>query len=260
MNDHIGSANRTVWENLAREKCGFTQPWLNLDLNTLEKYVRGELETFPESFACMFPSSVLEGVAGKDVLCLASGGGQQSAVFALLGARVTVVDIAEGQLAGDRLAAKHYGYNVTTIQADMRDLSMLPLKSFDLIFQAPSMAYIPDTSVVYGEVARVLRSGAIYRVEFTNPVSEFIDHNEWDGSAYRLTTPYAEKSKIRSDGGIEFRHHLKDIFNGLIAEGFTIERVEESPDYMVKKENVEPGSWAHLVTYTPDFAVIAKLR
>lgn len=36
-----------------------------------------------------------ENVEDKDVLCLASGGGQQSVVLSPLGARATVVDICE---------------------------------------------------------------------------------------------------------------------------------------------------------------------
>ena len=65
----------------------------------------------------------------KDVLCLAAGGGQQSAVFGLLGARVTVIDFTQGQLDGDITAAKHYGYPVETICAQhprfVRRLKML---------------------------------------------------------------------------------------------------------------------------------------
>lgn len=41
---------------------------------------------------CIYPAGLLADIDGKDVLCLASGGGQQSAVFSLLGAKVTVVD------------------------------------------------------------------------------------------------------------------------------------------------------------------------
>ena len=46
------------------------------------------------------PYGVLKEVAGKDVLCLASGGGQQSAAFGVLGARVTVFEDRDGTLTG----------------------------------------------------------------------------------------------------------------------------------------------------------------
>lgn len=82
-------------------------------------------------------------MVGKAVLCLAAGGGQQTAVFGLLGANMTVVDLTEGQLAGDETAAAHYGYPITTVQADMRDLSALPQQAFDRVFQADSTASVP---------------------------------------------------------------------------------------------------------------------
>jgi SAM-dependent methyltransferase len=258
--DKIGTANKHYWEKMVREKCGFTQPWLNLDLTIIQQYARGELTIAPEPLTWIYPANVLNNVAGKDVLCLASGGGQQSAVFALLGARVTVVDFTEGQLEGDRQAAAHYGYQVTTIRADMRDLSGIGNGSFDLIYQAPSMAYVSDVGQVYCEVRRLLRSNGIYRVELTNPATEFVDHVDWDGEGYRITRPYAEKARRRADGVFEFRHFLSDIFNGLIAEGFTIQKVEESPDYRRQPVNMQPGSWEHCMTYAPGFAIVAKMK
>jgi hypothetical protein len=44
-----------------------------------------------------------------------------------------------------------------------------------VVYQAPSMAYIPDVGRVYAEVARVLRTGGYYRVAHTNPAIEFIE-------------------------------------------------------------------------------------
>ncbi|MET0647531.1 MAG: class I SAM-dependent methyltransferase [Pyrinomonadaceae bacterium] len=58
------------------------------------------------------------------MLCLAGGGGRESACFALLGAAVTVFDLSPEQLERDRLAAAHYGTHVETVRGDMRDLSV----------------------------------------------------------------------------------------------------------------------------------------
>ena len=66
---------------------------------------------------------------------------------------MTSVDIAEGQLAGDRTAAAHYGYEISTIRTDMRDLSTLDADAFDLVYQGPSMSWVPDV--------RVLRPGGL---------------------------------------------------------------------------------------------------
>src|SRR5947209_570203 len=55
-------------------------------------------------------------LAGLDVLCLASGGGQQTPVFAAAGASVAVLDNSPAQLAQDRLVAEREGLHVETVQ------------------------------------------------------------------------------------------------------------------------------------------------
>jgi SAM-dependent methyltransferase len=261
--DDIGAVNKRHWERMVKEKCGFTRPWLNLDRSQLLQYALGLLDPVPAPLIEMYPSIVLANLEGKEVLCLASGGGQQSAVFGLLGARVTVVDLAEGQLEGDSAAAASYGYEVTTICADMRDLSFIRDETFSLVYQAPSMAYIPDIRPVYAEVFRILRPGGLYRVCFTNPATEFVDWNSWDGEGYRITKPYSERSEGASENGVEgsiqFRHYLADIFNGLVAVGFSIQQVEDDPQYFLKQNaKAQPGTWDHWLTYVGGFAVVAR--
>jgi ubiquinone/menaquinone biosynthesis C-methylase UbiE len=238
---------------MVEEKCGFTVPWLDLDVAVIRQYANGERESVAEPLSQVYPANVLRNVLNKDVLCLASGGGQQSAVFGLLGARVTVVDIADGQLAGDRTAAAYYGYQVTTVNADMRDLSCIGDESFDLVYQGPSMSWVPDVREVYSEVERVLRSGGLYRVDFGNPATHFL---EWDGKAYRITEPYSERFYRHETGAYDFRHYLGEIFNGLLAEGFCIQEVEDclwsQPD-----PDARPGSWAHEVAYNVGFVIVA---
>ena len=238
-------------------------PWLDLDPVLLRQYANGELETVPECLDDIYPSNVLAGVESKDVLCLASGGGQQSAVFGLLGARVTVLDLTEGQLEGDRTAAAHYGYELTIIQGDMRDLSCLTDESFDLVYQGNSMAWIPDVRQVYSGVVRVLRTGGVYRVDFTNPGMEFVDCSSWDGEGYCITVPYAVTEKILrpdKDGpdSIQFRHYMGDIFNGLLEVGLSIQQVQDSPHYFRQNAEARPGSWDHSLMYLGGFAIVAK--
>jgi len=253
--DEIAIANRQLWEEEVRKGCSYTIPWLDLDLMLLRQYIDGQIAILPEPLTCLFPASIFAGVAGKRVLCLAGGGGQQSAVFSLLGAHVTVVDLAEGQLAGDRKAAVHYGYEVATVQADMRDLSCLADQTFDLVYQPNSLAYIPDVREVYAGVVRVLKPGGLYRVVVSQPVTHFV---EWDGKAYCITRPYSESMKQRADGGIEFRHYMDDIFNGLLDAGFSIQRVHEAP-YARQKIGDQPGSWEYERGYVAgEFAIIAR--
>ena len=58
---------------------------------------------------------------GQDVLCLASGGGQQGPVLAAAGARVTVFDNSDAQLARDRGVAEQHGLDLPFYHARAGD-------------------------------------------------------------------------------------------------------------------------------------------
>ncbi|MCA9918366.1 MAG: class I SAM-dependent methyltransferase [Anaerolineales bacterium] len=256
--DNIAEANQKLWEAEVQKGGGYTQPWLDLDRELLDAWLNGRLQPIPYPLYELYPSSFMQNVAGKEVLCLATGGGQQSAIFGLLGAHVTVADLTQGQLDGDETAASHYNYPVTTVQADMRDLSALPRHAYDLVFQADSLAYVPNVRQVYAQVSQVLRPGGMYRVKHSQPA---VHRTAWNGTAYEIAAPYAETIQHRDDGGIEFRHHLDDIFNGLLDNGFTIQRVHESP-YAQQTDHLAhaaPGSWDHEMRYVAGgFVIIAQ--
>ena len=258
--DSIAEINKRHWEWSVQKGAGCTVPMLDLDPAVLRQYAAGEMDVVPEPLGRVFPPDVLADVEGKDVLCLASGGGQQSAFFGLLGARVTVLDLAEGQLEGDRTAAAHYGYEVTTIQGDMRDLSCFADESFDLVYQTTT-CWIPDVREVYSEVVRVLRSGGLYRVDFANPATEFVEPDSWDGEGYRITVPYAQKERAENPGdgpgNIQFRHYIGEILNGLLQVGLSIQQAQDPPHR--RHADAQPGTWRHLGIYLGGgFVVVAR--
>jgi SAM-dependent methyltransferase len=253
--DEVAIANERHWERMVEEECGFTIPWLDLDSDIIRRYARGELDPVPETLAGITPRNILTHVEGKDILCLASGGGQQSAVFGLLSARVTVVDLAQGQLEGDRKAAVHYGYEITTIHADMRDLSCLDDESFDMVY-GTAICYVPDIQQVYSEVARLLRQDGVFRVDFGQPAVHFM---AWDRDGYRITRPYFERIDRREDGAIEFRHYMDDIFNGLLDAGLSIQQVVDLSRSKSPDPQALPGSWTHESSYIGGhFVIVAK--
>jgi len=258
--DRIASVNKKCWERTVKEGAGCTRPYLDLDVEAFHAYREGETTILPKP-CCDSPDNrmVMATAKGQDVLCLGAGGGQQSALFSLLGACVTVLDICEGQLEGDRKAAAHYGYDLTTIQGDMRDLSDLAEGAFDIVY-GMGTCYIPDVHEVYVGVARALRTEGIYRADFTNPATEFVDWTDWDGVGYRITKPYAQRERHRPDGMIEFRHYLSEIFNGLLQTGFSIQHVLESPGQLPAPE-AQPGSYAHWSAFIGGgFTTVARKR
>ena len=88
-----------------------------------------------------------------DVLCLASGGGQQGPVLSALGANVTVFDNSPAQLKQDQLVAEREALNLRTVEGDAADLSIFADESFDLIFNPCSTDFMQDVRSVWKECA-----------------------------------------------------------------------------------------------------------
>jgi len=253
--DEAARANEALWEREVAAGCGYTIPWLDLDPTEVRAYAYGAIATTPRHLGDITPRHLLADVSGRNVLCLATGGGQQSAVFGLLGARVTVVDLARGQLEGDYRAAAHYGYPVTTIHADMRNLSALAPNAFDLVY-GTAVCYVPSVADVYREVGRVLAPGGFYRCDWGQPA---VDMLVWDGAGYRIAAPYRQRVHRRGDGGIEYRHYMDDILSGLIEVGLSIREVLDLSRNVALASNAEPGSWEHESAYVGGrFVVVAQ--
>ena len=101
-----------------------------------------------------------------EILGLASGGGQQMAIFSALGARCTVLDYSEKQLASEIMVAQRENYEIRTVRADMTDPLPFADESFDLIFHPVSNCYIENIIPVCQECYRVLKKGGILQAGF----------------------------------------------------------------------------------------------
>ena len=250
--DEVAEYNRKRWKSLAEANALFTRPHLDLTPETARERVD--------------PQGLLGDVHGKMVLCLASGGGQQSAAFALLGARVWVVDLSIEQLQRDKEAAAHYGVEINTLPADMRNLSPLPREMFDIVYQPYSLNFIPDASVVFRQVRRILKPGGLYQFALANPFTQGINESAWNGQGYELRMPYVDGAMIEypdSDWVYEreqtpepiappreYRHTLSNVLNSLINAGFQFVHFEDGRD-MHPDPNAEPGSWDHCAAFAP---------
>lgn len=257
--DELARFNKQRWELLAQANVAYSRPLLTLD----QTQARHEID----------PHHFFGQIAGKRVLCLAASGGQQSAAFGLLGAEVTVFDLSDTQLQRDRQAAEHYGYRVTTVQGDMRDLSCFGDKSFDIVWHAYSLNFVPDLRPVLAEVTRLLASGGFYHVAWSNPFTKTVDDRSWTGEGYLLKLPYAEGVELtelipgwdvwelaEEDGSVtpvpapkEFNHKLSTMVNTLIGHGFVILHLDDDAD---GDPQAEAGSWQHYTSLVAPYLVI----
>jgi SAM-dependent methyltransferase len=195
-----------------------------------------------------FPSMV-----GLEVLCLASGGGQQGPVLAAAGARVTVFDNSPNQLARDRHVAGREGLAIDSVLGDMADLSAFPEAHFDLIVHPVSNVFAPDVRPVWHEAFRVLWPGGSLLAGFMNPLHHLFDYLAMERGELRVVhrTPYSDLASLSDeerarlaaeDAPLEFGHTLEDQIGGQIAAGFVLTGFYEDsdPDYLLGR---------HIATY-----------
>ena len=173
-------------------------------------------------------------LAGADVLCLASGGGQQGPVLAAAGGRVTVLDNSPRQLDQDRLVAEREGLAIRTVEGDMADLSAFADASFDLIFHPVSNIFAADVLPVWREAYRVLRPGGVLLAGFSNPINYIFDFDLLDRERrleVKYTLPYSDIESLSDEvreayltkgWPLEFSHTLDDQIGGQLAAGFLI--------------------------------------
>ena len=184
-----------------------------------------------------FPS-----LKGADILCLASGGGQQGPVLAALGAKVTVFDNSPSQLKQDQLVAEKEALEIRTVEGDAADLSMFANESFDLIFNPCSTVFMQDVRAVWKECFRVLRPGRILMTGSMNPVHYIFDLYKADEGVLEIahSIPYSDLTSIPKEDldeliekglPVEFGHSLTDLLGGQCAAGFVITDMYE--DYML---------------------------
>ena len=250
--DDVYRYNKERWEALVEADALFTRPWLDLDEESA--YQRLGLE------------GGIGGIRGKDVLCLACGGGQQSTAFSVLGAKVTVLDISDGQLKRDRQAARQYGYDIKTVQGDMRDLSAFPSDRFDLVWHGYSINFVPTALEVFREIGRVIRPSGLYHFMAANPFAVGLGTPDWNGGGYTIRHRYEDGAMVAYEdedwvfggedapsgvqGPREYRHTLSSLVNGLVECGFLLLRTKEYGTDEFDR-SADPGTWRHLVSVVP---------
>ncbi len=203
-------------------------------------------------------------IVGKKLLCLAAGGGRQSALYAAAGAQVTVVDISTAMLEIDREVASQRKLEVRTVAASMDHLPMLATGEFDIVIHPVSTCYVPDVVKVFREVARIMRAGGIYISQHKSPVSLQCDV-VGSQRGYELTEPYYRSgplppvvgSRHREEGTLEYLHRFEELLGGMCRAGFVIEDLIEP---LHAKPEAMPGDFEHRSRYVAPYIRLKARR
>ncbi len=266
------SRNEELWDQLVQHGVLCSQPKLELTIAQAQQLINKH-NFYKGDFR------------DKKVLCLASGGGQQSIAFALLGAQVTVVDFSAEQLKRDHQVAKKYEQPISIVKSDMRDLSFADNDSFDLVYQPYSINYIPRTQEIFDEVTRVLKPGGYYDLMLHNPYvhgtwkdgcwgKEWAHNELWRGKGYPLWQPYRDGYPIQTDDGHwnffnaqeepvrvpspqEYRHTLSTVLNALLQRGLDLCYFGEEKGTGFDHE---PGTWEHYQSCAPPWLYIISRK
>lgn len=188
-------------------------------------------------------------LAGKKVLGLASGGGQQIPVFAALGAECTVLDYSEKQLESERMVAEREGYPVNLVRADMTKPLPFADESFDLIFHPVSNCYVEEIRPIFRECFRVLKPGGILLGGFDNGINYILDEKEEYLQNCLPFNPLKNPEQMRqleaAGDGVQFSHTLEEQIGGQLEAGFLLTDVYEDTNGAGRlHEHGIPTFWA----------------
>ena len=245
--------NQQAWNQMVQRQDRFTRP-------AADREVHDPLST-------AVGQGWLEGeLRGKDVLCLAAGGGRQGVIYAAAGANVTVVDLSPAMLELDRQAAAQRQLHLRTIEASMDRLQGVPDASFDLIIHPVSTCYVPDIAPVYLEAARVIRDHGLYISQHKQPVSLQASVQP-SPQGYVIVEPYyrhrraplppVHGTRLREQGALEFLHRWEQLIGLMCRAGFVIEDLIE-PAHM--QPQAEPGAFAHRAQFIAPYVRIKARR
>jgi SAM-dependent methyltransferase len=243
--------NARAWDKLARQQVPLARPAADGDLT--------------DPLTKLDPLGWLGGeIRNQKLLCLAAGGGRHGAIYASMGARVTVVDISGEMLALDRAVAAERKLDIRTVQTSMDELAMFVEGEFDVVIHPVSSCYLANVTRMFVEIARVTKVGGIYISQHKTPTSLQAEIRP-SGIGYRIVEPYyrnaplppAEPCRVREPGTLEFVHRWEQLIGGMCRAGFVIEDLVEP---MHAEDKAPVGSFAHRSQYTAPYVRIKARR
>jgi SAM-dependent methyltransferase len=225
----IRQYNREAWDRKVADKSPWTVP---VEAEKVAAARRGDWHVILTPVIHV-PREWLGDLGDCDLLCLASGGGQQGPILSAAGARVTVFDNSPAQLAQDEMVGRRDGLDLKTVSGDMADLHMFADDSFDLIFHPVSNCFVPDLAPVWREAYRVLRPGGSLLSGMMNPVYYCFDYEKAEKGELEMRhkLPYSDLGSLdtdtlaryRAEGlPLEFSHTLTAQIAGQLEAGFVL--------------------------------------
>ncbi len=228
--DDFVKYNSNAWDNEVKNGNPWTKP---VSSEIIESARKGEWSIVLTPTIKVPKEWFGSDITDKNILCLASGGGQQGPVLAAAGANVTVFDNSIEQLKSEEFVAKRDGLNIKTVQGDMRDLSCFNDQVFDLIIHPVSNMFVDNIIPVWNEASRVIKNGGRLLSGIANPNYFIFDYNQLCKGIFEVMhqIPYSDLNSLTYDElnkyidskePLIFGHSLEDQIKGQLDAGFVI--------------------------------------
>ena len=220
-------------------------------------------------------------VAGKRVIEIGCGGGQNVIALTKWGATCVGVDPSLAQLAHARRLALDHRLDVQFIEGMAEDLSAFPDESFDIALSSYAFDYVTNLRRAYNEVWRVLCSpdpasgkpGGLFVFCLSHPWFQAVgwhlagDSDAPDVANYAAWPAVEEWDWTYDDGTTaRMRGHLRTldhIVNELIEAGFALERlVEQNIEDVAKVSPEELARFPYASKFDPtsqEYRIMRKL-
>lgn len=263
MIDYV-KVNEKLWDEWAKDSCTFSKPISHEDY---VKVKNGDWDIYASPMTPI-PKEWFGYLKNQNVLCLAGGGGQQSPIFAALGAKVTVFDMSSEQLALDALVAKREGLDITLVKGDMTKALPFKNETFDLIFNPVSTTYIQEVEPLWRECYRILKVGGRLITGIANP--DIFAFDLTDGKLeLKYQLPYDPISNHHNNysttDDIQFSHSIMTQIGGQLKAGFILKDLFEDHHYTSvpkgTKEQMKPAQIAmRLAKYMPIYIITLSIK
>jgi SAM-dependent methyltransferase len=186
---------------------------------------------------------LLGDVAGRDILEIGCGGGQNAIVLAKWGARSVGLDISEEQISYATRLAREHKVAVPFHVGDMQDMSLFNEESFDVVLSSCAIGYSANPGQVFREVFRILRRDGLFVFCVMHPIALRGRRVRYGGRNYWGLGNYFYRGKRRwkwkfNEKVAEFYGYGRtfgDYFNPLVTAGFAVEKILEPEPYPLDK-------------------------
>lgn len=181
---------------------------------------------------------LLGDVRGREVLHLQCHFGQDTLSLARMGARATGLDLSDAALTEARALATRCGLEAHFVEANVVDHQPSLDGRFDIVLTSyGTIGWLPDLAPWAANIRRYLKPGGRFVFVEFHPVVWMFD-NDFTRVAYPYFNgdtiveeeqgTYADREAAIRTTSNNWNHGLGEVLGALLAEGFRIERFEES--------------------------------